>query len=91
MRRVWGVVLLVGLVVVMLGCGGAVTSPPAAKEEPAKPKHNAMCILCKTKYSIPEEHRGTVAEWTREYPCPNCKVSHLAGSLYQWAEGKGDK
>jgi len=60
----------------------------AREKEPPRPKHNAKCLLCNRSWDIPEEHRGTIAEETREYGCPNCGQRMPAGILYKWAEGK---
>jgi ssDNA-binding Zn-finger/Zn-ribbon topoisomerase 1 len=43
---------------------------------------NARCPTCGRRFHIAEEHRGTIAEYTREYPCPNCGTSWPAKFLY---------
>lgn len=58
----------------------------AREKEPPRPKHNAKCPLCKTRWTIPEIHRGTMGQWTAKYQCPNCTDSWQAGILYGKAE-----
>lgn len=44
---------------------------------------NARCPACNREFRIPEEHRGTVAEATRRYACPNCGASSPPAWLYK--------
>ena len=66
----------------------------AREKEPErgpKGRHNAMCPLCKTKWTIPETQRGTMGQWTKRYECPNCGDSWLAGVLYERADEDASK
>jgi hypothetical protein len=49
----------------------------------ASSSNNAKCPACGRQFHIAEEHRGTIAEWTRDYRCPNCGSDWPAGLLYR--------
>lgn len=49
---------------------------------PIESAPNAQCPTCDFEFNIPEVHRGTVAEWTREYRCPNCNIPSPPNWLY---------
>jgi hypothetical protein len=51
----------------------------------AMPPANARCVVpgCRYEFCIPEEHRGTAAELTRTYRCPNCNVGAPPATLYK--------
>jgi hypothetical protein len=68
--------------VVLITMLSGVARGPAPSQHNAR-QHNARCPLCGERFDIPEKHRGTAAEFTRSYSCPNCGESWPATVLYK--------
>lgn len=72
------ILVLFLLLVTLMGSGGGSGGSRSQRDW-----DNAQCPLCKHTFRIPEEHRGTTAELTRHYHCPNCDVSSPVRWLYR--------